>query len=175
MRLLLLGLVVLGSCTPLPESYPVPEQRNGKEGQDPEPLGAFVSFADARSEDYAVKGFLPAAPDQTWRWATESPTVRFRVSHKDGLRLRVNFAMPEGSHGALLPITVRYFVNDQLLEAVQYKKAGAMEYRKAVPAELLNVDADNLVRLEVSPIYVAEADKQKLSLILSEIGLEQDK
>ena len=50
-----------------------------------------------------------------------------------------------------------------------------MEYRKAVPAELLNVDADNLVRLEVSPIYVAEADKQKLSLILSEIGLEQDK
>ncbi|MBL8238373.1 MAG: hypothetical protein JNM66_13190 [Bryobacterales bacterium] len=175
MRALVLGLALLSSCAPLPESYPVPEQRVGEEGQEPEPLGAFVTFADARAEDYAVKGFLPAAPDQTWRWATENPTLRFRVSDVKGLRLRANFAFPEGSHRALLPITVKYFVNEQLLEAVVYKNAGTMEYRKGVPAEWLKVDTDNLVRMEISPVYVAEADKQKLSLILSEIGLEQDK
>lgn len=175
MRLLVLGVALLAGCAPLPESYAVPEQRQGKEGQDPEPLGAFVAFADARSADYAVKGFLEASPDQTWRWATENPTVRFRVSNTEGLRLRVNFAFPEGSHKPLLPITVRYFVNDRLLDAVVYNKAGALEYRKAVPAEWLAVKADNLVRMEISPVYVAEADKQKLSLILSEIGLEQNK
>ena len=54
---------LLTGCTPLPESYPVPEQRGSKDGPEPEPLGAFVSFSDARSPDYVVGGFVPAAPD----------------------------------------------------------------------------------------------------------------
>ena len=86
------ALVLLGSCTPLPESYAVPEQRIGREGQDPEPLGAFVTFADARSDDYAVKGFLPAAPAKdACRWCDYRPVCgpyeeqRVRRKPKDRL------------------------------------------------------------------------------------------
>ena len=165
---------LLTGCTPLPESYPAPEQRDSKDGPEPEPLGAFVSFSDARSPDYVVGGFLPAAPDQFWRWASASPTVRVRVSERTGLRLRVNFAFPEESHRPLLPITVRYFVNDKLLEAVVYKQAGVLEFRKPVPAEWLLENADNLIRCEISPVYVAKADGMKLSMIVSELGLERD-
>jgi hypothetical protein len=162
------------SCVPLPESYQVPEQRHSKDGPEPDPLGAFVSFADARSPDYVVAGFLPGAPGQLWRWASVNPTVRVRVSKKTGLRLRVNFSFPEVSHEPLLPITVRYFVNDKLLETVTYAKAGVLEFRKAVPAEWLAADADNLIRCEVSPVYVAKADDVKLSMIISELGLERN-
>ncbi|MFN0101217.1 MAG: hypothetical protein ACKV2U_03895 [Bryobacteraceae bacterium] len=165
----------LTACAPLPESYPVPEQRSVKDGPEPEPLQAFVSFSDARSPDYVVSGFLPAAPDSFWRWATTSPTVRVRVSENTGLRLRVNFAFPEESHTPLLPITVKYFVNDHLLEAVIYRRAGMLEYRRPVPAEWLLVDADNLLRCEIEPVYIAKADLVKLSMIVSEIGLERDK
>lgn len=174
MRRWLFLAVLLSACTPLPESYPVPEQRSSKDGPEPEPLGAFVSFSDARSPDYVVNGFLPAAPDQLWRWASESPTVRVRVSEKTGLRLRANFSFPEESHKPLLPLTVKYFVNDKLLETVVYRQAGVLEFRKPVPPEWLVAEADNLIRLEISPVYVAKADGVKLSMIISDIGLERN-
>jgi len=174
MRRWLLLAALLSACTPLPESYPVPEQRNLKDGPEPEPLGAFVSFSDARSPDYVVGGFVPAAPDQLWRWASERPTVRLRVSQKTGLRLRANFAFPDESHKPLLPITVKYFVNDRLLETVVYRQSGVLEFRKPVPPEWLVADADNLIRFEISPVYVAKADGIKLSMIVSELGLERN-
>ena len=117
---------------------------------------------------------MPAAPDQLWRWASERPTVRLRVSQKTGLRLRVNFAFPDESHKPLIPITVKYFVNDRLLETVVYRRSGVLEFRKPVPPEWLVTDADNLIRFEISPVYVAEADGIKLSMIISELGLERN-
>lgn len=173
MRACLVLAMLTCACTPLPESYAVPEQRSSKDGPEPAPLGAFVSFSDARSPDYVVSGFLPSAPDQFWRWASENPTIRVRVAEKSGLRLRVNFAFPEESHRPLLPITVRYVVNEKLLETVVYKQAGVLEFRKAVPAEWLL--QENLIRCEISPVYVAKADGVKLSMIISEIGLERIK
>lgn len=173
MRGLLALLLVLASCTPLPESYPVPQQRNSKDGPEPEPIGSMVSFSDARSPDYLVSGFLPAAPDQLWRWATVSPSVRVRVSEKKGLRLLLHFAFPDESHKPLLPITVKYFINDHLLDTVIYKTAGVLEYKKPVPEEWLQADVDNLIRWEISPVYVAKADGMQLSMIVSEVGLEK--
>jgi hypothetical protein len=173
MRRWLFLAMLLSACTPLPESYPVPEQRSSKDGPEPEPLGAFVSFSDARSPDYVVSGFLPTAPEQTWRWASESPAVRVRVSTKAGLRLRANFAFPDESHKPLLPITVKYFLNDKLLDTVVYRQTGLLEFRKPVPPEWLVTEADNLIRFEISPVYVAKADGVKLSMIVSELGLER--
>jgi hypothetical protein len=49
-----------------------------------------------------------------------------------------------------------------------------LEFRKAVPAEWLVANADNLLRWEISPVYVAKADGMKLSMIVSEVGLEKD-
>jgi hypothetical protein len=98
--------------------------------------------------------------------------VRLRVSRTAGLRLRVNFALPEESHKPLLPVTVRYYVNDKLLDTVVYRQAGMIEYRKTVPGEWLSTENDNLVRCETSPVYVAKADGVKLSMIVAEIGLE---
>lgn len=171
---LAVAVLFLCACAPLPESYPVPPQRPASDGPEPEPLGGTVSFGDPRSPDHVVKGVLPGASDQLWRWATESPTVRLRASETANLRLRVNFALPEESHSPLLPITVRYFVNDRLLDTVRYTKAGVLEFRKAVPAEWLKAEGENLVRFEVSPVYVAKADGMKLSMILSEIALERN-
>ncbi|MBI2686728.1 MAG: hypothetical protein HYX27_10465 [Acidobacteria bacterium] len=171
---LTLALVAMAACTPLPESYPVPEQRQQKDGPEPEPLGRWIRFSDGRAADYVISGFLRGAPDDTWRWASTNPTVRVRVSEAAGLRLRLNFAFPEESHKPLLPITVKYFVNDHLLDTVVYRKAGVLEYRKPVPADWLKTDVDNLIRWEIDPPYVAKADGVKLSMIVAEVGLERN-
>jgi len=166
-------LLSLAACTPLPESYPVPEQRRHADGPEPEPLGAMVTFSDERAPDYVLGGFLPAAPNEMWRWAADKPTVRVRTAVKDNLRLRVHFTLPDESHKPLLPITVRYFVNDRLLESVAYNRTGEMNYTKNVPPDWISTTADNQIRCEISPVYVAEADKAKLGMIISEIGLER--
>jgi len=169
------ALALMAGCVPVPDSYPVPEQRPAVDGPEPEAAGSMVRFADPRSMDQIVSGFLRAAPDQMWRWASENPTVQVRVEDTKNLRLRANFAFPEQSHSPLLPITVRYLVNGQLLETVIYRKAGQLEYQKPVPAEWLRTDQPNLIRMEISPIYIAKEDGARLSVVLTEIGLETAK
>jgi hypothetical protein len=166
------ALALMAGCVPPPDSYPVPEQRPAVDGPEPEQAGPMVRFADPRSMDQLVSGFLRAAPDQLWRWGSENPTVQVRVDDTRNLRLRANFAFPEESHTPLLPITVRYSVNDHLLDTVTYRKAGALEYKKPVPAEWLRTDSPNVIRMEVSPVYIAKEDGVKLSVVLTEIGLE---
>lgn len=169
---LLLGL--LTSCAPLPESYPVPEQRPQRDGPEPAPLAGWVAIADPRAPDYLLEGFLPPGPGQSWVWTSDKATVRVRISDTKNLRMRVHFALPDQSHGPLLPITIRYFVNDRLLDTVVYRQTGHLEYRHPVPAEWLVPDQDIRLRMEISPVYIAAADKQKLGLILAEIGLERN-
>ena len=165
-------LLLLPACTPLPDSYPVPEQRSSPGGVEPEPLGAFVSMADPRAPDYLVEGFLQASPGQTWRWTNATPTVRARLSQTKNLRLAMQLAFPNQSHTSLLPIRVRILVNGRLLDTPVFRTAGLHEYKKPVPAEWLSTENENIVRCEIDPVYIAEADKAKLGMILSAIGFE---
>ncbi|MBM3785133.1 MAG: hypothetical protein FJW30_12275 [Acidobacteria bacterium] len=164
-------LAGLSSCTPLPESYPVPVQRGMENGPEPEPLRASISFDDPRLKDYLIGGFLEAGPGQTWRWAGEKPEVRLRLEALAGLRLRARFTFPHESHGPLMPITVRVFVNEKLLGAQIYRKPGELEFVKDAAEELL-VAGENRVRLEADRVYVAKADGVRLGMILTEIGFQ---
>jgi hypothetical protein len=163
------------SCTPLPESYPVPEQRAAADGPDPEPLRGFVSMDDPRAPDYILGDFLEAPPGQLWRWTGPRPAVRLRTDSAEKLTLRVRLTFPEHSHGPLMPIPVRFLINEKLLERVEFKKPGEIDYRKDIPKEWILTNQDNHVRCEIEKVYVAAADGAKLGMIISEIGFERRK
>jgi hypothetical protein len=173
MRFCLAGvLLCLAACAPLPESYPVPEQRLPVDGPDPEPMGAMLSFGAFRTKEHIVSGILEASADQTWRWTNDAPEVKVRLGRVENVKLVVRFALPKESHETLLPITIGYFVNDRLLDKVAYRRTGLLEFSKPVPKEYLAAGGENRIRCEISPVYIAQADKAKLGMILSEIGFE---
>lgn len=161
------------SCAPLPDSYPIPPQRPNIDAPEPQPFGATVSFADPRSVQQVVSGFLRPAPDQLWQWASENPTVRVRIGATDHVYLRVAFTLPPATHGSLMPVSIRFLVNGQPVGENRYTEPGVLEYRVPVRPELLKANDVNLIRCEATPMYIAPADGVKLSMVMREIGLER--
>lgn len=166
------ALIVMCGCAPLPTSYPVPEQRPLLDGPEPGPLEAFVPFADSRTPDYLLEGFLDAAPGQTWRWTGRKAFLKVRLGEVENLNLVWEFALPEGSYNALLPVTVTYWVNEKVAGSVTYQKAGPIRQVLPVEASLLAVNSENRIGMEMDKVYVAPDDKAELGMVVSGAGFE---
>lgn len=166
--------LAMTACTPLPDSYPVPEQRPISHGPDPEGLRAFLAFDDPRTPAYIVSDFLDAPPGQSWRWTGQKPTLKLKTESTDNIRFRARGAFPHQSHQSILPITLSVFVNDKLLDRVAYKTAGDFIFQKDVPADMLLANGENKVRLELDKVFIA-GDGAKLGMILAELGFEKRK
>lgn len=164
--------LAISACTPLPDSYPVPEQRPISHGPDPEGLRAFLAFDDPRTPAYIISDFLDAPPGQGWRWTGPKPTLRLKTDSTDNIRFRARGAFPHQSHQALLPITLSVFINDKLLDRMTYKSAGDFVFQKDVAQGLLLANGENKVRLELDKVFTA-TDGAKLGMILAELGFEK--
>jgi len=166
--------LAMAACTPLPDSYPVPEQRPVSHGPDPEGLRAFLVFDDPRTPAYIISDFLEAPPGQSWRWTGQKPTLKLKTESTDNIRFRARGAFPHQSHQQILPITLSVFVNDKLLDRVTYKTAGDFVFQKDVAPDLLLSNGENKVRIELDKVFVA-GDGVKLGMILAELGFEKRK
>ena len=71
---------------------------------------------------------------------------------------------------SMTAVTLRVFVNDQLIATAANLPAGRHELRWPVPAGLLNLKEETIVRLEVDKVFVAEADNARLGMILENAG-----
>jgi hypothetical protein len=167
----ILALALCG-CTPLPTSYPVPEQRPLLDGPEPGPLEAFVPFADSRTPDYLLEGFLDAAPGQTWRWTGKKAFLKVRLGDVENLHLVWEFALPEESYRPLLPVTVTYWVNEKVAGKVTYAKAGVVRHVQPVEPALLVANGENRIGIEMDKVYVAPEDKAELGMVVSGAGFE---
>lgn len=168
-----IALMITG-CTPLPDSYPVPEQRPTSHGPDPEGLQAFLVFDNPRTPAYLISDFLDAPPGQSWRWTNSKPTLRLNTAATENIRFRARGAFPHQSHQSLMPVTLSVLLNGKLLGRTTYKAAGDFVFQKDVEPELLQTNGENEVRLELDKVFVA-TDGVKLGMILAELGFEKRK
>lgn len=166
--------LMMTGCTPLPDSYPVPEQRPISDGPDPEGIRAFLVFDDPRTPAYLIADFLDAPPGQSWRWTGPKPTLRLKTESTDNVRFRARGAFPHQSHQTIMPITLSVFINDKLLDRMTYKAAGDFVFQKEVAPEILLANGENKVRLELDKVFIA-TDGAKLGMILAELGFEKRK
>jgi hypothetical protein len=162
------------SCTPLPVSYPVPEQRPITHGPEPEGLSSFLTFDNPRTAAHIISDILDAPPGQSWRWTGQNPALKLKIESTGNLRFRARGAFPHQSHQPLVPITLSVFLNDKLLDRAAYNAAGDFVFQKDVSPELLLENGENKVRLELDKVYIA-ADGVKLGMILAELGFEKRK
>jgi|LNFM01.2.fsa_nt_gb hypothetical protein len=168
----LLVLLATG-CTPVPQWYPVPYQRVLTVSADPPGLGEFISFSSRAAQEHVVAEVLEGSPNDVWRWTNQNPTLRFFLLEPDGWRFQVNFALAESTWKSTGPVGLRVVLNGQVLGSATGLGQGRHEKSWAVPAAMVKPKAENIVRLELDKVLVAEGDGVKLGMILEAAGFKK--
>ncbi len=168
----LLCLLASG-CTPVPQWYPVPYQRVLTVGADPAGLGEFVSFSQRAAHEHVVSDVLEGSPTDVWRWTNQKPTLRFFLLEPNEWQFQVSFVLADSTWKTTGPVTLRVFVNDQLLGTAEELAAGRHEKSWPVPPAMVKAKAENIVRLELDKVFVAEGDGAKLGMILEAAGFKK--
>ncbi len=113
-------------------------------------------------------------PAGGWSWTGQHPAVKIRVRSAQKVHYSIDFTVADVTFKETGPVSITFFVNDHALDTLHYAKPGPQHYEKAVPAEWLQTDKDNVVGAEVDKVWTSPDDGAKLGLILTQIGLTEE-
>jgi len=166
-------VLVLAGCVSQPQTYAPPIQREPMlDGQAPKPPKHVLLMSDRETDAYIVQD-IPRGVADAWRWTGKRPTVRMFVGDPSGRKLVVDYSIAETTLKDTGPVTLTFFVNDQLLGTVVEKKHGVKHFEKPVPPEMLKASADNIFAVEIDKVWVAKDDGAQLGFILAGVGLSR--
>lgn len=160
-------------CVSQPVSYAPPAQRKPLAPEILVRAQPMLDMSEPRVEQSIVADIARGAQGAPWRWTGPRPTVKIAVKSTSKLRYHMELALPEVTFKDTGPVTISYFVNDQLLDKVRYDSSGQKVFDKPVPSALLKPMSDNLLAAEIDKPWLSKSDGQKLGFILSRIGLQQ--
>lgn len=166
----LTSLFFMAGCVGIPSTYQPPVERKPMTGPGSSALGSVVSMSDPDANAYIVKDISAAVESGAWRWAFKRPELRFRLAGVKDAKLAVDLAIAKEAFDVTGPVTIFFFVNGQLLEAVRYGQPGNKRFEKAVPAGWLRPDAMTRVTLEIDKLYKSPQDGAELGFVLSRVG-----
>jgi hypothetical protein len=163
--------LLLTACQDMPEPYAPPVQREPFDNFRPYRTSRIVNMADGDADAHIVSDI--SGPSGTWRWTGKHPAVRVAPRGNENLRYLIDFTIADVTFKETGPVTVSFFVNDHLLDAVHYATPGEQHFEAPVPADWVQPEADTIVAAEVDKVWTAPADGAKLGLILTRLGLTQ--
>lgn len=169
MRPIVPMLLLLCSCTPIPESYPVPAQHTPVTAPEPAILHSFISMTDPRAEVFLVKG-IGVIEGLKWRWTTEAPRLRLHVEDTSDLDVVIDFTVSEVTLKQTGPIRLQVFANDRLIGRETFPQAGDKTFRHPVPSEFLKSNEENELSLLVENPWISPVDGAKLGVLLTDAG-----
>lgn len=168
---LTLALLLLAGCVSIPDTYRPPIQRKPLVGGDVAKIGEIVSLSDDASVQYIVRDISFSAEPGQFRWTGESPAMRFVVPNQEGWKLLVEFFIADATMPVTGPFHITYSVNGHKLDEVLYSASGHQKFEKPVPAQWLSAPPNpTIVSAQLDKVYIAEADKKKLGVILRRAG-----
>jgi len=167
------AVVILSGCSREPEAYPPPPQRRRAVAPDPPLLRPYVAMRDPEATAHIVRDVVPALQGGAWRWTRRRPELRFRLGSTEGLKLAMRFSIVEATFRNTGPVRLAFFVNQQMIEKVQYGQPGIYQFEKPVPSELLQAHAVNHVAVEIDKVWIAPHDREQLGFILIEAGFRK--
>jgi hypothetical protein len=127
-----------------------------------------VEMSDAGASAHYVKDIEPG--EGWWRWTGQQPTVKILAFTTQNMKLVADFALWETAFAQTGPVELSFFVNDQILDKVQYKTPGNHHFEKAIPAALLRTDVESTASMAIDKLYTAPLDGKKFGFILTRIG-----
>ena len=170
MRLNFFALVLLSGCTPVPQWYSIPNQRTARPETEPAGIGSFMTFGEKQAPEHIVSDVVAGSGTEVWRWTNQKPTLKFVVMEANRWTFQIAFALPEATWTQTGPVTLRVYVNDQLIATAANLPSGRHELRWPVPAGLLKANVETIVRMELDKVFIAEADQARLGMILENAG-----
>jgi hypothetical protein len=140
-------------------------------GADPLPSATFIIMKNDNADMGIVQEILHEQPGSAWRWTNQHPRVKVWVNSVAGWSLYIKFTLPAVILKKTGPISIRFSINDHLLETRTFEKEQQYEFVKAVPEAILKPADPNFIALDLDRVYVSPKDGVKLGILLQEIGL----
>ncbi len=163
-----LALLLASACTHYPESYPPPMQRTPIADQTAFGYRSFLEMNTPVAESFFVKD-IRALEGNSWRWTGPNPTMRYVLPKVDGLKFAMDYALPGVTMKETGPVTMSVRINGRLLDRWSYEKSGEYHFEKSVEEAWLERNADNIVAIEIDPVWKASNGVQ-LGFILTRAG-----
>jgi hypothetical protein len=170
-----LTVLALGccGCQDLPESYPPPVQRPLFDPDRPR-YSTMVNMEDPGADRRFVQdiaGQEAGQGDGGWRWTGQRPTVKVRPESNQGLKLFIDFMLPEVTMKDTGPVTLSFYVNGRVLDRARYTEPGVKHFEKPVPADWVTPGQETIVAAEIDKVWVAKQDGARLGFIVVRMGL----
>ncbi len=156
----------------MPEPYAPPVQRQPFENFPPQRTARVINMSDPDATVYFVQD-ISGKLEGTWRWCQQRPTIRIRSRTNENLKYLIDFTLPEATFRDTGPVTLSFYVNDHLLDRVQYRSPGQLHFEKPVPPEWVTPDQDSTIAAEIDKMWVSKEDGARLGFILVRMGLTQ--
>ncbi len=112
-------LLLLLTCGCGPQLSPLPEQQPSVTAEDPPDERFYVRMVAHSAGRRIVKDIAEGAA--MFRWTGAEPSIELRVSSPGPWLARMEFAVAEATLRETGPVTVRLFLNDQLLGQQQLR------------------------------------------------------
>lgn len=154
----------------MPDTYRPPIERKPMLGGNDSDLREFIAMSDPDAADHILNGISDKVEAGAWRWTWERFTLKFALPDTAERKLLIEFTIPAETFNETGPFHISYSVNGHLLDKVRYDSPGEKRFEKAIQADRLRANAENIVAAELDKVYVAEPDQKKLGVILKRAG-----
>jgi hypothetical protein len=166
-----LGFCLLSAaCVSQPDVYAPPAQRKPLDQDVLIRSQLVVDMGEPLVDRAIVSGIMGPQQNVPWRWTGPRPTVAINLKSASNLKYFMDFAVADAVFKEIGPVTITYFVNDQVLDHVKYDTPGRKTFEKLIPAGMLKPMSRNTLAAEVDKTKLTE-DGSKLGVILVGIGL----
>ncbi|MCP5113501.1 MAG: hypothetical protein GY953_21920, partial [bacterium] len=104
-----------------------------------------------------------------WRWTGPNPTLRYVLKEVEGLSFVAEYSVPSVTLDRTGPVTMSFSINGRFFERRRHAEAGQFTLDKPVERSWLKPEEDNIVAIEIDPVWVAPNGTQ-LGFILTRAG-----
>ncbi len=164
--------LVLAGCVSQPDIYAPPAQRKPLD-ENLSRLQPMLEMSNPMAEQFFVQDIAAGPQTTPWRWTGKRPTVRIALRSTSNYRMQAVFAIADTTFKATGPVTVTFYVNDQLLESVKYDSPGTKTFDQPIPMHLLKPMSDNTLAADIDKTWAEKKGDPPLGVILVRIGLVQ--
>jgi hypothetical protein len=141
-----------------------------------QPAGGEMLVVGREDQDaFYVADVLTGEPHAEAYWTLDAPQLKFALKPSVAYAYRVRFYLPGQTFEKTGPVTIRFYINDRLLDQVRYNLPGQQIFREPVPPKWIPSNGFTVVKMEVANPYIAPADGAKLGFLLQSAGFESAK